>query len=73
MTTRRLDMSVALALVYVRALTEAGPRPTGSAAYQRAAEWSVNQVWRIGLAPSHHTFFTSSFQRTTWRPKKLTK
>ena len=43
-------------LAYVRSLTEIGPRLTGSAAYQRAAEWSADQframgIGQVGLEP----------------------
>ena len=37
------------ALEYVRGLTEIGPRLTGSAAYQRAADWSADQFRAMGI------------------------
>src|SRR5437868_2550907 len=44
------------ALEYTRALTELGPRLTGTAAYRRAAEWAAAQlraagVDRVGFEP----------------------
>ena len=39
----RSSVSSGESLAYVRGLTAAGPRLTGSAAYQRAAEWSAGQ------------------------------
>ena len=46
----RSSVSGGRSLAYVRALTEAGPRLTGSAGYQRAAQWSVDQFRAMGIA-----------------------
>jgi hypothetical protein len=45
----RSSMSGGQSLAYVRGLTSAGPRLTGSAAYQRAAEWSADQFRAMGI------------------------
>src|SRR3954469_5474859 len=45
----RSSVSGGKSLVYLRALTEAGPRLTGSASYQRAAEWSAQQFRAMGI------------------------
>jgi carboxypeptidase Q len=45
----RSSMSSGQSLAYVRGLTAAGPRLTGSAAYQRAAEWSADQFRAMGI------------------------
>jgi carboxypeptidase Q len=45
----RSSVSGGKSLAYVRGLTEAGPRLTGSAAYQRAAEWSADQFRAMGI------------------------
>ncbi len=45
----RSSVSGGKSLAYVRALTEAGPRLTGSAAYQRAAAWSADQFRAMGI------------------------
>jgi carboxypeptidase Q len=45
----RSSVSGGKSLAYVRGLTDAGPRLTGSAAYQRAAEWSAGQFRAMGI------------------------
>jgi Iap family predicted aminopeptidase len=45
----RSSMSGGRSLAYVRELTAAGPRLTGSAAYQRAAEWSADKFRAMGI------------------------
>jgi carboxypeptidase Q len=46
----RSSVSGGQSLAYVRALTEAGPRLTGSAAYQRATQWSADQFRAMGIS-----------------------
>jgi carboxypeptidase Q len=46
----RSSVSSGRSLDYARELTAIGPRVTGSAAYQRAAEWAEQQFRAVGLA-----------------------
>ena len=47
----RSSVSAGQSLEYARDLTAIGPRVTGSATYQRAAEWAADRFRAMGLAP----------------------